>query len=243
MIVALMQPYFFPYIGYFQLMHAVDCFVFYNDAQFMKGGWINRNRILLHGKPAWWTYPVVRDDYRLPINQRTYCRSDRQVASLLDQVAGAYRDAPCFGDTFALLSGLLRGGSDNVAEFNRANAQQVAKESLGIQCEFLASSEIDCDPGLRGQDRVIAICRQLGADVYVNAIGGAGLYDHGTFEDAGIQLRFLRTGAVDYSQFGNEHVPFLSIIDMLMFNAPAHRRALLERYELERRPLKEGGPS
>lgn len=232
MIVALMQPYFFPYIGYFQLMHAVDCFVFYDDAQYMKGGWINRNRILLHGKPSWWTYPVVHDDFRLPINQRTYHRSDRQVTSLLDKVAGAYRDAPCFDDTFAMLSGQLRGGSDNVAAFNRAHAQQVATDSLGIRCEFLASSQIDCDPALRGQDRVIAICRQLGADVYVNAIGGLELYDHGTFEDAGIQLRFLRTGAVDYPQFGDDHVPSLSIIDVLMFNAPRHRSALLERYQL-----------
>lgn len=228
MIVALVQPYFFPYIGYFQLMHAVDCFVFYDDAQFMKGGWVNRNRILRSGSPAWWTFPVVSADYKLPINQRSYAASAEAIGSLAAKIDHAYRKAPHFKRVFAQLTSRLQEPMPNVAEFNQHHVKCIAQE-LGIDCQFAVSSEIDKDAALDGQARVIDICRRLGATTYINPIGGLELYDPRAFESAGIELRFIKARPTDYAQFGEPHVPFLSIVDVLMFNGPELSRALLDR--------------
>ena len=231
MIVALVQPYFFPYIGYFQLMRAVDCFVFYDDAQFMKGGWVNRNRILLEGRAAWWTFPVESADYRLPILERAYAWSDKTVGALAAKVENAYRKAPHFHAVFPQLQARLQERIPNVAGFNRRHLQWLAQD-LGIGCRFLASSELDKDPALDGQDRVIDICKRLGATRYINPIGGLELYDAGAFERAGIELSFIKARPTDYAQFGEPHVPFLSIVDVLMFNTPERSRALLGHCDL-----------
>ncbi len=231
MIVAIMQPYFFPYIGYFQLMRAVDRFVFYDDAQYMKGGWVNRNRILQHGDAAWWTFPIVRDDYRRPIRERRYATSPGQVRSLLGKLDGAYREAPHFAATRALAAGYLDADDISVSGFNMHHLTGIAR-TLDIPCEVLASSRVEHDRSLSGQARVIDLCRRLGATHYVNAIGGVGLYDAAAFERAGIELQFLRPATTTYPQLGEPHVPFLSILDVLMFNSRDQARHLLSQHEL-----------
>lgn len=224
--VAIMQPYFFPYIGYFQLMDAVDTFVFYDDAQFMKGGWVNRNRILHKGEAAWWTYPIVREDFRLTIRERRYGKSDAQLASLKGKLEGAYRRAPCFTDTMPVIAAHLAHDDDHVSRFNQAHLEGLAGW-LGIDCRFATSSAIAHDRTLSGQARVIELCRQLGATQYFNAIGGLALYDPKAFADAGIELSFVEPGPVSYPQFDAPHVPFLSIVDVLMFNTVPQAKALL----------------
>lgn len=226
MIVAIMQPYFFPYIGYFQLMDAVDVFVFYDDAQYMKGGWVNRNRILRDGQPAWWTFPIVREDYRLPIRERRYGRSPEQLRSLLGKLEGAYRDAPHFAPVHAVVAEYLGHDEPGVAAFNQFHLTGLARR-LGIRCEFVASSSIDHDTTLGGQDRVIELCRRLGATHYLNASGGRALYDAASFAAAGVELGFVEPESTHYRQFDAPHVPFLSIVDVLMFNAWPEARALL----------------
>lgn len=224
--VAIMQPYFFPYIGYFQLMDAVDLFVFYDDAQYMKGGWLNRNRILRDGTPAWWTYPIVRDDFRLPIRERRYGRSEDQIASLAGKLEGAYRRAPHYADAMPVIAQHLAHGDDSVSRFNQAHLEGLAG-TLGIACRFERSSEIEHDDSLSGQDRVIELCRRVGATHYFNAIGGQSLYDPAAFADAGVALSFVQPGNVSYPQFDDAPVPYLSIVDVLMFNTPAQAQGLL----------------
>ena len=224
--VAIMQPYFFPYIGYFQLMDAVDLFVFYDDAQFMKGGWVNRNRILHKGQAAWWTCPIVREDFRLPICERRYATSDAQRESLQGKLEGAYRRAPCYADTMPLIAGHLAFEDDRVSAFNQAHLKGLAS-TLGITCRFETSSTIEHDRTLSGQDRVIELCKRVGATHYFNASGGRALYDAAAFADAGMALSFVEPGAVSYPQFDAPHVPFLSIVDVLMFNTVPQAEALL----------------
>ena len=226
MIVAIMQPYFFPYLGYFQLMQAVDCFVFYDDAQYMKGGWVNRNRILHDGEARWWTYPVVRENFRLPICQRRFDRSPDHDASLLDKLHGAYRRAPYKDPATALVEDTLASGASGIASLNEQGLRRVA-ERLGIGCRFLSSSQIEHDRNLSGQARVLDICRRLGATQYLNAIGGVDLYDPVAFADAGIELGFVRPRLRPYEQFKHPHVPFLSVVDALMFNPAEAVRAML----------------
>jgi hypothetical protein len=231
MIVAIMQPYFFPYIGYFQLMKAVDCFVFYDDAQYMKGGWINRNRILQNGAAAWWTFPIERDDFRLPIDQRRYARSPERTRSLLGKLDGAYREAPHFASTRALTADYFNDSHSVVSAFNQMHLADIARR-LDIRCEFLLSSQLDQDSALGGEARVIDLCRGLGATHYLNAMGGTALYNAATFARAGIELGFVQPAMTDYPQLGRPHVPFLSIIDVLMFNPIERVRAMLDRHAI-----------
>jgi hypothetical protein len=214
-IVAIMQPYFFPYVGYFQLMAAVDHFVIYDDAQYMKGGWLNRNRLLYRGQAHWWTRAVQRADYRLPIFKRSYA-VDRGTAPLIAQMNSYYAQAKHFTTTSELVRPLLEYEETNVALYNERLLARTASH-LGLTCSFIRSSSLDVGES-QAQGRVIRMCKALGATQYVNMIGGRDLYAAEAFDAAGIELSFLRPTLTPYQQFGAPFVPGLSIVDALMFN-------------------------
>jgi hypothetical protein len=224
--VAIMQPYFFPYLGYFQLMSAVDHFVIYDDAQYMKGGWVNRNRLLCNGKARWWTRPVERDDFRLSIMQRSY--SDGQhAATLANQMNTYYSQAPHHVATAAFVSEILAMEERNVAIYNEMLLIAVARY-LGLRCTFSRASELNTG-STGGQEKVIQICRALGATHYINMIGGHSLYSRETFAEAHIDLAFLQPELTPYGQFGAPFVAGLSIVDVLMFNDLPVVRAMCEQ--------------
>lgn len=235
MIVGIMQPYFFPYIGYFQLMSAVDCFVFHDDVQYIKGGWINRNRILVDEQPSWVTLPVEKASHDFAINSRRYQLENKATLSIQRQVSGAYRNAPLFLEVADLMAQFLSFDDANVAEFNRHHLIGLAR-MLGLSCQFFRSSDIEKNHTLKGQDRVIDICKSLGATHYINPIGGLDLYAERDFANAGMQLTFLKARPTEYMQFGRDHVPFLSIVDVLAFNSLQEIIALLSNYETLRAP-------
>ena len=237
MIVGIMQPYFFPYIGYFQLMRAVDCFVFHDDVQYIKGGWINRNRILVNEQASWLTLPVEKASHDFAINSRRYQLENKVTLSIQRQVAGAYKNSPLFPEVEELMTEFLSFDDANVAEFNRNHLIGLA-ETLGLSCQFVRSSDIEKNHKLKGQDRVIDICRSLGATHYINPIGGIDLYAERDFANAGMQLRFLKARPTTYTQFGGAHVPFLSIIDVLAFNSLQEIIPLLSNYETLRAPAR-----
>lgn len=214
--VGIMQPYLFPYIGYFQLIASCDVFVFLDDAQYIKQGWVNRNRILVNGAAQWITLPVCADDHRLAINQRTYSPGKFR-GQLLRRIEAAYRGAPGFTETFPVLREWLSWPESNVAGFNIHTLRQAA-EWLGIATPLKTASEIR-DPGsLACEHMVIDLCRHLGATHYVNPVAGAPLYPETTFRTAGIDLEFLEPGLRAYPQGTAAWHERLSIIDVLMFN-------------------------
>jgi len=229
MIAAIMQPYFFPYIGYFQLMKAVDTFVFYDDAQYMKGGWINRNRILTNGKPSWLTLPVSRASLTLSINQRHYLFDDDAIGAIKRRLHTCYARAPAYREIFPIVCELLDYGNSNVAEFN-ANLLKGLAARLGITCEFIVSSDVDKGSTLRGEAKVIGLCRRIGARHYINAIGGKDLYDKCRFEEAGLRLSFLQTTVQQVElESGPQH---MSIIEGLMSLGVAGCSEMLRCYKL-----------
>ncbi|MGF6493022.1 hypothetical protein ABIE56_001179 [Luteibacter sp. 621] len=217
MIVAIMQPYLFPYIGYFQLMAAVDTFVFYDDVQYMKGGWVNRNRILHQGAPAWMTLPVVHADHRADIAQRHYTADTSVRAKLVDRVRVAYRGAVMFDNAIRHLEAFAESPVTSVAAANAASLKAIAAE-FGIDARFISASTIGGHRHLAGQARVLAMCKELGATTYVNAAGGVLLYDERAFIEAGVELRFLQHALPAYEQFGQPFCPGLSVLDVMMFN-------------------------
>lgn len=228
----IMQPYFFPYIGYFQLINAVDTFVIHDDVQWIKNGWINRNRILVNGEDRFITLPLQKDSSLLDINQRCLSADiDAQKEKIGRQVRESYRKAPQFDAVFALFERCMACPERNIALFT-THAIRACCDYLGITTPIVFSSALQKDNTLRAQERVIAINRALDAHHYINPSGGMELYDRDAFAQAGIMLQFLKTRAISYPQLGHPHVPFLSMLDVMMFNTPAQLTLLLQEYDL-----------
>jgi hypothetical protein len=231
MIASIMQPYLLPYIGYFQLVACSDMFVAHDDVQYIKGGWINRNRILLNGRPDWITLPVAAAAHSLSIRERRYEQPEHHVPRMLRRVEAAYRAAPFFDVAFPFLQDALSLDESNVAAFN-LSVLKCLTARVGIRTPIVVSSSLGVGKELRGQDRVIAICRRVGATRYVNPLGGTSLYDTRCFADAGIALNFLKSTVSPYQQFRQTPVPFLSIVDVLMFNDETAISRMLTEFEL-----------
>jgi len=216
--VGIMQPYFLPYIGYFQLIAAVDLFVIYDNIKYTKRGWINRNRFLQNGGDEMFSLPLRKGSDSLDIYERELA-IDFDKDRLLNQLRGAYSKAPYFEQTFSLIERVLRHSESNLFLFLRNGIEQICAH-LGISTKIITSSEIKIDHQLRGQDRVLALSMALAATVYINPIGGVELYSKKTFLENGINLQFIQSKKFEYLQFNNEFVPWLSIVDVMMFNSP-----------------------
>ena len=231
---AIMQPYFFPYIGYFQLLRAADRFVVYDDVAFIKQGWINRNRILVNGQASYLTVPLKRASSFRSIREIEVDdgpQNQQWPARLLKTVDNAYRRAPEFAHVFPLIESVLMSGAVRVADLALRSLRAMARH-LDLHPEWVESSSVYANSDLSAEARVLAICRAEGATEYINPQGGTALYSAGAFAQAGVQLRFLQSAPIEYQQFGAPFVPSLSIIDVLMFNSPAAARTLLDRYQL-----------
>ena len=228
-----MQPYLFPYIGYYQLMHAVDRFVIVDDVTYIKQGWINRNRVLINGRPAYFTVPVRRHpaDALIRDVEIDTGTGKRWRDPLLKTIQNFYRRAPSFGRVYPLVERVIGGPFIRIADMARASLREVSGY-LQIPVTIIDSSAEYGNARLKGEARVIDTCRAEGATDYINAIGGEALYSRETFLAHGIRLHFVATGVIEYSQFDAPFVPALSIIDLLMFNTPEKARDLLTRYSL-----------
>jgi hypothetical protein len=215
--IAIMQPYFFPYIGYFQLIAAVDIFIVYDNIKYTKKGWINRNRLLNRGKDVMFSLPLKNDSDYLNVCQREFA-ADFNRDKLLHQFKGAYRHAPYFAKTFPLIEQIVCHEETNLFQFLHHSIVKTC-EHLGIGTKIGISSNIAIDHNLKNQDKVLALCEAVGANIYVNAIGGIKLYSKETFREKNVDLKFIQSKLFEYTQFGDAFVPWLSIIDVMMFNS------------------------
>jgi len=212
-----MQPYFMPYLGYFQLMNVVDVFVIYDNIQFTKKGWIHRNRILVNGKPDYITLPLKSDSDFLSVEQRVLAADfKKEKKKLLLKIQETYRKAPFYNETCELIKGILNYESNNLFEFIY-HSVIVLCEYLSIESNLVVSSSIDIDHNLKSENKVIAICKALGATQYLNPEGGIELYNSERFQENGISLGFHKFNPVPYKQISDVFVSHLSIIDVLMF--------------------------
>lgn len=234
MTLGIMQPYLFPYIGYFQLLGAVDRFVVYDDVTFIKQGWINRNRMLINGEAVFFTVPLAHKSSAVMI-QDTHisdaAEHRRWAEKLLKSFDNTYRRAPEFGRTFPLVERVLTKTTSRIAELALESVKAVA-ERLDIRTSLVESSSTYGNTELQGEERVLAICRAEKATRYINASGGRDLYSRERFMSCGIELRFIHSREIEYPQFGNTFVPWLSIVDVLMFNPVERVRDFLGAYEL-----------
>ena len=212
-----MQPYFLPYIGYLQLISAVDLFIVYDNIKYTKKGWINRNRLLQNDNDVMFSLPLKKDSDSLNVCERELA-ADFNRNKLLHQFKNAYRHAPYFTQTFPLIEQVVDYDQSNLFEFLHHSIVKVC-EYLGITTKIEISSSINIDHALKNQDKVLALCEVVSASVYVNAIGGIDLYSKETFHDKGLALKFIQSQPFEYPQFGQAFVPCLSIVDAMMFNS------------------------
>ncbi|HEX8397609.1 MAG TPA: WbqC family protein [Pyrinomonadaceae bacterium] len=229
--IAVMQPYLFPYIGYFQLLNAVDKFVVFDDVNFIKKGWINRNNILVNGQKYLFTVPLKDASQNKLIKEIEIAEGDWQK-KFLKTLSQSYKKAEFFDETFALIEKTVYSGESFIAKLILGSLL-LLKDALGINTEIVPSSEIYNNRELKAQDRILDICKQEKASEYVNPAGGTELYDRRNFSENGVKLFFLKPQPFTYRQFGDEFVPHLSIIDVLMFNGAAGTRELLSKYDLD----------
>ena len=228
---AIMQPYFLPYIGYFQLIASVDQFIVYDNIKYTKKGWINRNRMLLNGTDAMFSLPLKKGSDSLDVVERELA-ADFDRTKLLNQFKGAYGRAPQFELTYPVLERIVRHEDANLFRYIHHSIARLC-EHLGIKTEIRITSEIAIDHELKGQDKVLALCKAAGADTYINTIGGVELYAKDDFRIQGIDLQFIKARPFEYAQFRAPFVPWLSIVDVLMFNPLNTVRAFInENYEL-----------
>jgi len=215
--VAIMQPYLFPYIGYFQLLHSVDLFVVYDNIKYTKKGWINRNRFLQNGREEIFSVPLKKDSDSLHVKYREVSQ-DFNRDKFLNKLKGAYQRAPYFESIFPLIEKIVRDENSGLFRYLHNSLTELCIY-LGINTKIIISSEVSIDHSLKGQDKVLAICKELAARTYINAIGGINPYDRKAFQSKGLELKFLRSKAFEYEQFDHDFVPWLSIIDVMMFNS------------------------
>jgi len=226
-----MQPYFLPYIGYFQLIDAVDLFIVYDDIKYTKKGWINRNRMLVNGEAAVFSLPLEHAPDASDIRARAIA-SVYDPQKLLNRFRGAYARAPELHVTLPLLEQVLFQPERNLFAF-LWGALALTCAHLGVRTAMQRSSDIIAGSDLRHEERVLATCRAAGATTYINAIGGTELYSRERFADQGVALRFVQTRAITYRQYDDPFVAWLSIVDVLMFNPRDTVRAWIgSAYEL-----------
>lgn len=231
--IAVMQPYLLPYIGYFHLARASTLFVFYDDVNYITRGWINRNRILLNGVPHTFTVPLSNASQNRLIRDTPLSISPSWLSKFERTMRYAYGKAPQFDAVMPMLAELFARSHQDIGSLAMDSVATVFHH-LGLPFEFERASELSpVTRGLEKSERLIRIARDCGFSKYVNALGGKVLYTKEHFQMKGIDLSFIASEPIVYQQFSNEFVPWLSIIDVLMFNEPAEVRALLDRYKLE----------
>jgi hypothetical protein len=229
---AIMQPYFMPYIGYWQLIHSVDEFIVYDNIEFTKKGWFNRNRILDGDHDRLFTIPIKKDSDYLNVGER-YLSDDSQneIQRTLRIIQNTYRKAPYYSVAYPIIEACFTSNDRNLFGYIY-NSIRIICDYLDVDTKITISSQIPIDHNLKAEQKVLALCKATDTDMYVNAIGGMELYDKEEFKSNGLDLQFIKSNNIEYAQLGNPFVPWLSIIDVIMFNDKKTVMRMLEEYTL-----------
>ena len=227
-----MQPYIFPYIGYFQLIHSVDTFVFYDDVNFIKRGWINRNKILVNNKAFLFTIPLIKASQNKLINETLVDYNQNWAKKILFTIEQNYKRAPYFKEPFRLVNEVFLENNNDISSLAISSVKGVSRY-LGLDVLFeKSSSKYSKSKHLSKADRLIFITKQNESVNYINFSSGEDLYDKDYFKKANLNLKFITNNLVQYQQFSNAFISDLSIIDVLMFNSKKKIRRMLSDYTL-----------
>lgn len=227
-----MQPYIFPYIGYFQLVNYVDVFVFYDDVNFIKRGWVNRNQILVNSKSNLFSVPLVKASQNKMINETKLEKNIKWLEQFYSTLKFNYNKAPYFEQTFDLITNIFKNPHITISDLAIDSIQEISNY-LGISTVFENSSDkYSQTKGMDKADRLIKISQLCGATEYINPLGGLELYDKVYFKRKGVKLFFMKSEFLAYQQNSKSFIEGLSIIDVLMHNSKEEVLKMLNLYKL-----------
>ena len=229
--VCVMQPYLFPYLGYWQMITAVDTFVVFDDVNYINKGWINRNNLLVNGQAWMFTLPLDKASQNKLINEIELGSDPKAKEKILRTIQMSYKKAPFYNNVYPLVEKVFLNPQKNLALFLKDQFEAVF-DFLDVRTKIILSSDVEKDNSLKGQDKILEICRRLDCDTYINTIAGEELYSYDAFASRNMQLRFIKMKPVEYAQYKQPFVPFLSFIDVMMFNDKARIKDLLLQYDL-----------
>jgi hypothetical protein len=233
--IAVMQPYFLPYIGYFQLINAVNLFVLYDDVNYINRGWINRNQILNNGRKTQFTLPLSQASQNKKICNIKRLINPEWERKFFKTLEMSYKKAPYYQETRTLIEEIIASNETNISTFILHSLAVICRH-LELTTEIIPSSNVYQNENLNAEDRIIDICKQSHAKEYFNPAGGKHLYNTSNFLENGINLHFIQTDLdLSYSQGLNnkpaktQFISNLSILDVLMFNSINETQKLLQR--------------
>jgi hypothetical protein len=230
--ITIMQPYFFPYLGYFQMVQAADTFVFYDDVQFIKGGWINRNRILVNKTPTFFSAQLVGASSNKLINEVGVMSNDKVIRKTLNTISQNYSKAPFFNAIFPIVEEVYRSESKNIAELAALSVTKVADYLELVTCFEFSSNLTFGHNSSDKAERIVEICHGFNANTYINATGGKALYSKEFFAKRGIDLFFIEGALPEYNQGTKDFFPGMSMVDVLMHNDKAAVLKMLNSFQL-----------
>jgi hypothetical protein len=233
-VVGVMQPYLFPYLGYFQLINAVNHFVFYDDVNFIKGGWINRNRISIAETPTFFTVPLNSASSFKKINQTGINQKhfERWKTKFLRTLCQSYKKAPHFKQVYPLVENIFLPEYNSISDLAIASVKATSSY-LNLSTGWYTSSGSFSESSEHNRvDRLIYITKSLNSKNYVNLIGGKALYNKSAFLDKEIALNFLEPTIEPYRAGRAIREPGLSIIDEMMWNSKDQLKERLQNYKI-----------
>lgn len=232
---AVMQPYFFPYIGYFSLIHSVDHFMFFDDVQYLRKSWMSRNRLLNIEKnvPFYIRPDIIKPPYKSLLPTVELVKNEKWKVKIIEQIKGYKNKAPYFKETHNMIEEILEKNYNYLVDFNSSSIMDIC-DRLGIHVNFDNYSNHNFwfkskpGPGDWGKE----ISRAMGAKAYINSPGGENFIFAEDFEKIGVRLGFLQNDLHAYNQENNDFVSGLSIIDVLMFCGIEGTKAYLTNYRI-----------
>jgi hypothetical protein len=231
---AIMQPYFFPYVGYFSLINQSDQFILFDTPQYIRHGWIDRNRILKpNGEPLYIKVPLIKHNRDTTINNLIINNTENWTEKIFAQLVPYKKKAPNYWKVISLLKDIFKDKTQSMVELNY-NSLKKTCEYLEISTPITIWSEMNVkiDKVNAPDEWALNICKALDADVYYNPTGGISFFNKDKYKNAGIKLEFLEVMPTSYQQLSNTFIPFLSIIDVLMFNSISEVNNMLDNYKL-----------
>jgi hypothetical protein len=230
--VAIMQPYLFPYLGYFQLMHCADKFLLLDDVNYIKKGWINRNNILVNGETYRFTLPLKDVSQHKKINEIIIGADEKWKKNFLETLRVAYQHAPYYDDVISVIQSIVFHDDRQLSGFIINSLKTLAKY-IDVKTDLIPVSSTGFSEGLKGQERIIDLCVRSKGTEYVNLPGGRNLYTTSAFLEHNVKLAFIEPNLTPYpQQQKGEFVPSLSIIDVLMNNSEESIRRMISNYAI-----------
>lgn len=228
----IMQPYFFPYIGYFQLIHATDRYIFFDTPQYERRSWMNRNRIInLNEGSTYITVPVIKAPQQTALTDIVINNNSDWRNKIYRQLEVYKKIAPYYNEVIDFVHSVLDKADTSLAELNVHSVVDTCRYiGLDIDWDIFSQMNLEIPTDCAPDEWALEITKATNADEYINAPGGARFFDRSNYETEGIKLQFIQPEIIPYNQRIGRFEPCLSIIDVMMYNSPEEIFNMLAHY-------------